>query len=164
MHDSQTYLIVAGLALAVIGFVAAKTNFVAIRSAIAASTWASVDGEIESAGVSEGCDHAGASGSKRITFRIVIRYSYRLGNRTYSSDKSGSDGRIFSIFSSAQRAANQYATRKTIEVYVSPDNPMRSVIGVGMRWQWRYWLGLVVGAVLLGLGVVMILARFGVHA
>jgi len=41
---------------------------------------------------------------------------------------------------------------------------MRSMIGVEMQWQWRYWLGLVVSAVLLGLGVMMILARFGVHA
>jgi len=164
MHDSQTYLIVAGLVLVVIGFVTAKTNLVAIRSAIAASKWASVDGEIESAGVSEGYDYASANGSKRVTFRVVIRYSYRLGNRTYSSDKSGSGGRIFLSFSSAQRAANRYATQKTIKVYVSPEDPLRSMIGVGMQWQWRHWLGLIVSAVLLGLGVMMILARFGVHA
>ena len=164
MHDSQTFLIVAGIVLMVIGFVSAKTNLVEIRSAIAASKWASVDGAIESAGVSEDYDYAGANGSKRVIFRVVIRYSYRLGNRTYSSDKSGPDGRIFSSFSSAQRTANQYATQKTIKVYVSPEDPMRSMIGVGMQWQWRYWLGLVVSAVLLGLGVMMILARFGVHA
>jgi len=94
MHDSQTFLIVAGIVLMVIGFVSAKTNLVEIRSAIAASKWASVDGAIESAGVSEDYDYAGANGSKRVIFRVVIRYSYRLGNRTYSSDKSGSDAEV----------------------------------------------------------------------
>jgi len=164
MHDTQTFLIVAGLALLVIGFVSAKANFVEIRSAFTASKWPSVDGEIESAGVSEGHDYAGANGSKRVIFRVVIRYNYRLGSRDYTSDKIGFDGRIFLSFSSAQRAATQYAPHKMIKVYVSPDAPTRSMIGVGMQWQWRYWLGLVVGIALLGLGVVLILTRLGIRA
>jgi hypothetical protein len=163
MHDTQTFLILAGLALMAIGIAAAKGNLVEILSAFAASKWASVDGEIESAGVSEGCDYNGANGSKRAIFRVVIRYKYRVGSLSYTSDKSGSDGRTFSSFSSAQRTANQYAAHKTIKVYVSPEDPTRSMIGVGMQWQWRYWLGLVVGVVLLGVGVVMLLARFGVR-
>lgn len=164
MNDTQTFLILAGLALMAIGTVSAKRNLVEILSAFAASKWPGIDGEIESAGVSEGYDYSGVNGSKRVIFHVVIRYKYRVGSRSYTSDKSGSDGRTFSSFSSAQHTANQYATHKTIKVYVSPEDPMRSMIGVGMHWQWRYWLGLVVGVVLLGIGVVMLLARFGVWA
>lgn len=160
MHDAQTFLVLAGLALVVIGFVSAKKNIVEIRGALAATKWASVDGEIESAGVSESYDRGGANGSKRAIFQVVIRYSYRWGGRVYTSDKSGADGRVFSSFGSARRTANQYATHKAVRVHVSPDDPARSMIHVEMRWQWRYWLGLVVGTAFLGLGVAMILVRF----
>jgi len=161
-HDTQNFLAVGGLALVIIGFVTAKKNLVEIRSAIAASKWPSVDGEIESAGVSQSYDYAGANGSKRVVFHVVVRYSYRLGARTYTSDKSGFDGRVFLSFSAAQRTSSLYAEQKTIKVYVSPEDPMRSMIGVEI--QWRRWLGLVVSAGLLGLGVVMIFALFGVQA
>jgi hypothetical protein len=164
MHDTQTFLIFAGLALVIIGFVSARKNLGEIRSAFGASTWPSVDGRIESVGVSEGYDCAGVNGSKRVTFQIVIRYSYRLDNRSYTNDKSGLDGRVFSSFSLARRKANQYAAHTPIKVYVSPEDPTQSMIGLGMQWQWRYWLGLVVGVALLGLGVLMILARLGVLA
>lgn len=105
--------------------------------------------------------YGGATSGEGLIFRMVIRYSYRLGERTYSSEKTGLTGQTFTSFSAAQREANRYSQGQTVQVHVSPENPERSMIKIGSKW--RYWLGLWTSLAFVGLGCILLLASFAIH-
>jgi|GEM_PF-6142638 len=160
MGDMQGSFLPLGLFLTALGCFLVGAELVQMVRTVAASKWPSVDGEIEATGVAESVDNFGYQGSREVVFHPVVRYRYRLWDGTHTSERLGFEGLVSRSLGAAQRTTNRYPPGSAVKVYVSPRDPTYSVIEV--RLQWSHWLGLAIGAVVLGVGTTMIMAHFGI--
>lgn len=159
MNGLNGNLLPLGIFLAAFGCLIVIVELVQLFRSVAASHWPSINGEIESEGVAEGYDANGVFGTRRVIFRPVIRYEYRLADGVHHGERLGFGGLVSSSLTAARRTAARYEGQKTVKVYYSPRNPTEAVIEVGVRFS--HCVGLAIGAACMALGIVLLLTHFG---
>lgn len=116
-----------------------RVSVPAARSLLAAR-WPSVDGSVVDVGVLTDREMRAswAYGISQLTTvsKPDIRYTYRVGDQTYTNDRLQFRSKSIHADSlrSAQRAADRYTKGEAVKVYVSPSDPSISVLEVGLHW------------------------------
>jgi Protein of unknown function (DUF3592) len=125
-----------------------------LSRAFASEEWPQVEGEILESEVASG--FSGADGM----FAPRVRYRYMVGEREIVGDCISFGGPVqTSLRWPAEIVAERYQKGRTVSVRVCPTDRNLSVLEPGSHW--FNYLVLVACAVFVGLGISVLMARFG---
>ncbi len=127
------------LILALSGLGAVVWACVLAARALSTARWPSVDGSIVEVGVLTDMEmrpRGGMYGAPRPTTvsKPVVRYTYRVGDQTYTNDRLQFRSTRSDTLRAAQRAVDAYEKGQAVKVYVSPSDPSISVLEPGLHW------------------------------
>ena len=131
---------------ACIGFalLAALVIYAIQRNVARTLSWPKVPGRIEESGVHEFQQlqtRSGGSSYWATRYRSNILYSYEVAGVRYTSDKSGTTGRISSnIEAFVRKGAQAFPAGMAVEIHYNPDNPAEAILNPRTGPLWLLWL------------------------
>ena len=158
---SQIQLV--GGIVAACGCVAVAADLVPVVRSLASGRWPVVDGEILWSGVESHDELRGSYEVPLMTpvFRPVVRYSYRLGERTYTSERVQFGRLLWESPRFAEQITRRYTKGQVVKVHVSPRDRNESVLDPGIHMY--HLVRLARGALFVGLGLALTSARVGAY-
>ncbi|MFK8012063.1 MAG: DUF3592 domain-containing protein [Marinicellaceae bacterium] len=111
-----------------------------IASALSSKSWDQVQGKIISTKTPASLSTTGSATQRHLVYRVEATYQYDYNDKNYTNNyfSKGSGFSVEGGFNKASEARDwlknsDYATGKTVTVFVNPDNPEETVLSSGIN-------------------------------
>ncbi|MCF8721342.1 DUF3592 domain-containing protein [Nitrospina gracilis] len=116
-----------GLMFAVVGLGAVVYAWRVGKKAEAARFWPTTQGKVQRSSLK--LESGGGYQSNNSTYRADVRYRYRVGGRSYTSNKILIGGQLQMAFRNrAEEHCRRYPVGTEVEVLYNPDNPQEACL------------------------------------